>query len=70
VLISTGKGVFIAVQGGVTDLVKPLTQQVVADRPSHVAEWPRGLALTDFRLWIPCYRVLESVIMKLTYERL
>jgi hypothetical protein len=51
-------------------LVKPLTQQVVADRPSHVAEWPRGLALTDFQLWIPCYRVLESVIMKLTYERL
>jgi hypothetical protein len=36
-LISTGRGIFIRVQGGVTDLVKSVTHQVVADRSSHVA---------------------------------
>jgi hypothetical protein len=35
VLISTGRGVFIGVQGGVTDLVKSVTHQVVVGRPSH-----------------------------------
>jgi hypothetical protein len=48
VLISTGTGVFIGVQGGVTDLVKPVTHQVVAGRPSHKAGRPCGLASTDF----------------------
>jgi hypothetical protein len=48
VLISTGRGVFIGVQGGVTDLVKSITHQVVADRPSHVAGRPCGSASTDF----------------------
>jgi hypothetical protein len=48
VLISTSRGVFIGVQGGVTDLVKSVTHQVVADRSSHVAGQPCGSACTDF----------------------
>jgi hypothetical protein len=40
VLISTGREVFIVVQGGVTNLVKSVTHQVVADQPSHMAEHP------------------------------
>jgi hypothetical protein len=51
-------------------LVKLVTRQVVVGRPSHVVERPRGLASTDFWLWIPCYRLLESVTMKSTRERL
>jgi hypothetical protein len=35
VLISSTRGVFIGVQGGVTNLVKLKTHQVVADWPSH-----------------------------------
>jgi hypothetical protein len=38
-LISTGMRVFIGVQRGVTDLVKSVTCQVVANRPSL---WPVG----------------------------
>jgi hypothetical protein len=34
--ISTDRGVFIGVQGGVTDLVKSVTHQVVACLPSHM----------------------------------
>jgi hypothetical protein len=54
-LISTSRGVFIGVQGGVTDLVKLVTHQVVAVRPSHVADHPCGSASTDFlhRLGLP-----------------
>jgi hypothetical protein len=37
VLIFTGRGVFIGVQGGVTDLVKSVTCQAVDGRPCHVA---------------------------------
>jgi hypothetical protein len=48
VLISTGRGVFIGVQGGVTDLVKSVTHHVVAGWPSHVAGWQCGSASTDF----------------------
>jgi hypothetical protein len=48
VLISTGRGVFIEVQGGVTDLVTSVTCQVVASQPSHVAGQPCGLASIDF----------------------
>jgi hypothetical protein len=48
VLISTVRGVFIGVQGGVTDLVKSVTHQVVAGRPSHMAGQPCGLASTNF----------------------
>jgi hypothetical protein len=38
--------------------------------PSHVDGRPRGTTSTDFQLWIPCYRLLESVTVKPTYERL
>jgi hypothetical protein len=41
VLISTDRAVFIGVQGGVIDLVKLVTRQVVADRPC-------GSVSTDF----------------------
>jgi hypothetical protein len=51
-------------------LVKSVTRQVVADRPSHMAEWPPGLTSTDFWLRIPGYCLLKSVIMKPTRERL
>jgi hypothetical protein len=63
-------GVFIGVQGGVTDLVKMVASHVVADWPSHVAGRPQDLASTDFRLWIPCYRLLDSVTVKPTRKRL
>jgi hypothetical protein len=53
-LISTGRGLFIGVQGGVTDLVKLVTHHVMAGRP-----W--SLASTDVQLPIPLYRLLESV---------
>jgi hypothetical protein len=48
VLISTGRGVFIGVQGGVADLVKSVTHQVVAGQPSHMASHACGSASTDF----------------------
>jgi hypothetical protein len=60
-LISTGRGVFIGVQGGVTDLVKLVTCQVVAGR-----SW--NLAPTDLQLGIPLYRLLESVTAEPTHE--
>jgi hypothetical protein len=69
-LISTGRGLFIEVLGGVTDLVKSITCQVVADRPSHVDGWPWTSASTDHELGIPLYRLLESVIVKPNRERL
>jgi hypothetical protein len=62
-LISTSRGVFIGVQGGVTDLFKSVTHQVVAGRP-----W--SLASTDLQLGIPLYRLLESVTAKPNHERL
>jgi hypothetical protein len=46
------------------------TRHVVADRPSYVVRRPRCPASTDFLLRIPCYRLLESVIVKPTHERL
>jgi hypothetical protein len=48
VLISTGRVVYIGVQGGVTDMVKSITHQVMTDRPSHVASCPCGSASIDF----------------------
>jgi hypothetical protein len=48
VLISTGSGIFIRVQGRVTDLVKSVTHRVVASWPSHMAGRPCGSASTDF----------------------
>jgi hypothetical protein len=55
VLISTDRGVFIGVKGGVTDLVKLVTHQVMVGRPSHVAGRPSGSASTNFlhRLGFP-----------------
>jgi hypothetical protein len=76
-LISTGRWVFIGVQGGVTDLVKLVTRQVVASRPSHMAgrpshmaSWPWSSASTNLQLGIPLYHLLESVTVKPTRERL
>jgi hypothetical protein len=51
-------------------LVKSVTCQVVTGRPSQVVRQTRGLASTDFQLRIPCYRLLESVTIKPTRERL
>jgi hypothetical protein len=62
-LISTGREVFIEVQGGVTDLVKSITRQMVAGQP-----W--SSTFTDLQLGIPLYCLLENVIMKPTHERL
>jgi hypothetical protein len=67
-LISTGRDVFIGVQGGVTDLIKLVTCQVVAGRPSHMADRPWSSAFTDLQLGIPLYHLLESVITKPTRE--
>jgi hypothetical protein len=64
------QGVFIGVQGGVTNLIKSVTRQVLASRSSHMARCPPSLASTDFQLWSPCYRLLESMPMKPTRERL
>jgi hypothetical protein len=70
VLISTGRGLFIGVQGGVTNLVKLVTHQMVAGWPSHMAEHPRAPASNDFQLQNSYYRLFESVTVKLTCERL
>jgi hypothetical protein len=69
-LISTARGVFISVQGGVTDLVKSVTCKVVANRPSHITDRPWSLASTDLQHGIPLYRHLEIVTVKPTHERL
>jgi hypothetical protein len=59
VLISTNRGVFIVVQGGVTNLVKSLTHQVVVGRPSHMAGRPCGSASTAVPFPFSCRRVHE-----------
>jgi hypothetical protein len=69
-LISTSRGVFIGVEGGVTDLVKSVTCQVVADQPRHVAHRPWSLASNDLQLGIPLYRFLEGVTEMPTREML
>jgi hypothetical protein len=61
-LISTGRGVFIGVQGGVFNLVKFVTRQVGGR--------PYSSASTDLQLGIPLYRLLESVTTKPTHEKL
>jgi hypothetical protein len=63
-------GVFIGVQGGVSNLIKSVTCQVLADWPSHMAGPPPSPASTDFKLRISCYRLLESMPVKQTHERL
>jgi hypothetical protein len=52
------------------DFHQSVTRQVVAGRPSHMAERPRGPTTTNFWLQIPCYRLLESVTVKPARERL
>jgi hypothetical protein len=69
-LISTGRRVFIGVQGGVTNLVKLVTRQVVAGRPSHMVGRPWSSASTDLQLGIPLYCLLESITVKPTLEML
>jgi hypothetical protein len=44
--------------------------QVLAGQPSHVAKGLSSLASTDFQLQVPCYRLLESVPVMATRERL
>jgi hypothetical protein len=51
-------------------LVKPVTCQVVAGQPSHVAGRPWSLASTDLQLEISLYHLFESVTAKPTRERL
>jgi hypothetical protein len=60
----------MGVQGGVIDLIKSLTRQVLAGRPSHMAGRLPCPASTDFQLWIPCYHLLESMLVKPIHERL
>jgi hypothetical protein len=51
-------------------LVKSVTRQVVADRPSHMADQPWSSASINLQLEISLYRLLESVTAKPTRERL
>jgi hypothetical protein len=51
-------------------LIKSVTRQVLAGQPSHMAGRPLSPASTDFKLQIPYYRLLESVLVKQTHERL
>jgi hypothetical protein len=51
-------------------LVKSVTRQVVVSRPSHVAGQPWSSASTNLQLGISVYRILESVTVKPTRERL
>jgi hypothetical protein len=62
-LILTGRGVFIGVQGWITDLVKLLTCQAVAGR-----SW--SSVTTNIQLGIPLYCLLESFTVKPNHERL
>jgi hypothetical protein len=62
--------VFIGVRGGVTELVKLVTRQVVAGRPSHVTSRPWSSPSTYLQLGTPLYHLLESVTVKPTCERL
>jgi hypothetical protein len=66
--LSLGRGVFIGVQGGVIDLIKSVTCHMLAGQPIHVAGRPSSPASTDFKVWIPCYRLLESMLVKQTRE--
>jgi hypothetical protein len=70
ILISTGRWLFIGVQGGVTDLVKSVRRHVVANRRCHVAGQPWSSASTDLKLGIPLYRILKSDTLKSTRERM
>jgi hypothetical protein len=67
-LIFTNRGLFIGVQGGVTDLVMLVTRQVVTGRPSHEAGWPWSSGFTNHQLGIPLYHLLEGVTVKPTHS--
>jgi hypothetical protein len=67
---SINRRVFIGVQGGVTNLIKSVTRQVLAGRPSHMVGQPPSPASTDFQLQIPYYHLLESMLVKSIHERL
>jgi hypothetical protein len=51
-------------------LIKLVTHQMWAGRPSHVAGQPPSPASTDFQHRIPYYRLLESVPVWKMHERL
>jgi hypothetical protein len=65
-----GERVLLRVPGGVTDLIKSVTRQVLAGQPSHMAGRPWSSASIDCRPRIPDYRLLESVTTKASHERL
>jgi hypothetical protein len=64
------QGVFIGVPGAITDLIKSVICQVLADRPSHMAGQPSSAATTDSRPRVPFHCLLESVTTKETHGRL
>jgi hypothetical protein len=70
VLISTGRGVFIGVQGRVTNLVKLVTHQEVADRPSHVvfANHSKSFICCSYVISAFTYHIVELVFV-LSYIR-
>jgi hypothetical protein len=52
----------------VTNLIKSVIHQVLANWPSHVAGRPSSMASTDSRPWVPFHRLLESIIAKETHK--
>jgi hypothetical protein len=70
VLNSTGRGVFIGVPGEVTDLIKSVRHQVLAGRPSHMANRPWSSGSIDYQPRIPDYRLLGSITTKASRERM
>jgi hypothetical protein len=64
------QGVFIGVPGVVTNLIKLVIRQVLASRPSHMADRPSSVASTDSRRRVPFHHLLESVTAKETNKRL
>jgi hypothetical protein len=64
------QGLFIGVPGAVTDLIKSVIHQVMAGRPSHVADRPSSAASTDSRTRVPFHCLLESITAKETHGSL
>jgi hypothetical protein len=56
--------------GWVTNFVMSVIRQVVVAWPSHMAGQPWSSGSTDLQLGIPLYRLLASVTVKPTHERL
>jgi hypothetical protein len=66
-MISTeGGGVFIELWESSTDLAEAVTQQVVADQPSHVADRPGGMASTALAFLFSCRHVPMKLRAQLT----